>query len=119
MIRLLDIYCLVRKLSDGVFLSEEREDFGVHVEDVGLTLLVALFLEASMAALRTTSAGKKFHQPRYPDLICLPARNLLQVQTPSPGIASASFDSVEEGHDSNQMLGSICDTLGLGLEAQS
>ena len=84
MIELLDIYCLFRKLSDGVFLGEEREDFGVHVEDVGLTLLVTLFPEASMATLRATSAQKRFHQPRYPDLIRLPARNLLQVQTPSP-----------------------------------
>ena len=110
---------LIQELSDGVFLSEEREDFGVHVEDVGLILLVALFLEASMATLRATSAWKRFHQPRYPDLTRLPARNLLQVQTPSPGVALASFDSVEEGHNSNQKLSSICDTLGLGLEAQS
>ena len=32
---------------DGVFLGGEREDFGVHVEDVGHNLLVTLLLEAS------------------------------------------------------------------------
>ena len=120
MIGLLNIYCLFRKLSDGVFLGEEREDFGVHVEDVGHNLLVDSLPGSLNGLLEINQRSEgRFHQPRYPDLICLPARNLLQVQTPSPGVASASFDSVEEGHDSNQMLGSICDTLGLGLEAQS
>ena len=48
---------LFRKLSDGVFLGEEREDFRVHVEDVGHNLLVTLLLEAStMATLRATRA---------------------------------------------------------------
>ena len=47
--------------------------------------LLTLFLEALMASLRSTSAEKRIHQPGYPELTCLLARNLLQLQTPSPG----------------------------------
>ena len=96
------------------------EDLGVHVEGVGLTLLVDSLPGSLDGLLEINQRSEgRFHQPRYPDLICLPARNLLQIQTPSPGVTSASIDLVEEGHDSNQMLGSICDTLVLCLEAQS
>ena len=58
---------------------------GSTLRMLATTSLLTLFLEASMASLRSTSAEKRIHQPGYPGLTCLPAQNLLQLQTPLLG----------------------------------
>ena len=106
---------LIQELSDGVFLSEDREDFGVHVEDVGLTLLCRSPSGSLDGHLRATSARERFHQPGYPDLTCLPARNPLQVQTPLGRRGHLHRHCGGQQAEARQHL----QHPGAGLEAQS
>ena len=104
---------LIQELSDGVFLSEEREDFGVHIEDVGLTLLVALLLVSLDGHLESNQRSGEISPTQIPRLNSFTSSEpATGPDPPRQSVTLAFLNSVEEEDASYQKPGSICSTPG-------